>query len=240
MVDASSRLGLTLADQQLDKLLAYRELLLRWNRVYNLTALRDPAEVLSHHLIDCLAVVPALRRHAAGRPLRVLDVGSGGGLPGVVVALLQPDWHVTCVDTVAKKVAFIRQAGGELRLGNLIAAHSRVEAMAMAMPAVPATGQEVAGQPAGPERGTASVPGRGHGPFDLITSRAFASLSDFVTLTADLLTPQGVWAAMKGKPTSEELAEVPAGVNMFHVEPIQVPDLDAQRCLVWMRFRSSD
>lgn len=220
LMDASNRLGLALADEQVSKLLAYMDLLLRWNRVYNLTALRDPSEVLSHHLVDCLAVVPAMRRHAAGRPLRVLDVGSGGGLPGVVLAMLQPDWQVTCVDTVAKKAAFIRQLAGELRVPNLHAMHTRVEAMA------------IDGQRSGPRAG--------RGPFDLITSRAFGSLSDFVALTQDLLAPQGVWAAMKGKPTSEELAAVQPAVDMFHVEPIQVPGLDAHRCLVWMRPRSSD
>ena len=238
--EACKQLGLSLGEPDFDKLLAYRDLLLQWNRVYNLTALRDPAEVLSHHLIDCLAVLPALRRHADGRPLRVLDVGSGGGLPGVVVAILQPDWAVTCVDTVAKKVAFIRQAAGELRLPNLGSAHSRVEAL------VPSSAEAPRGST--------------HGPFDLITSRAFASLADFASLTQHLLAPDGeggggsegrgggevggevgsVWAAMKGKPSDDELAGVPAGVDVFHVEPIQVPGLDAQRCLVWMRPRSSN
>ena len=217
---ASDQLGLSLGESNVDKLLAYRDLLLRWNRVYNLTALRDPAEVLSRHLIDCLAVLPALRRHANDRPLRVLDVGSGGGLPGVVLAMLQPDWQVTCVDTVAKKAAFVRQAAGELRLPKLISVHSRVEAL---VPSAAGSGLSPA-----------------LGPFELITSRAFASLADFATLTQHLLAPGGVWAAMKGKPGDDELASVPAEVDVFHVEPIQVPGLDAQRCLVWMRPRSSN
>jgi 16S rRNA (guanine527-N7)-methyltransferase len=193
------------------QLLAYLDLLQRWNRVYNLTALRNPAEMLSHHLIDCLAVLPDLRsrwpgaRHAGSR---VLDVGSGGGLPGVVLAVLQPDWQVDCVDTVAKKVSFIRQVAAELRLPNLQGLHARVEAL--------------------------PVPAGGYG---LVTSRAFASLADFTKLTRHLLADGGVWVAMKGKPPADEQAALPAGVEVFHVEQLQVPGLDAQRCLVWMRPR---
>ena len=208
LLAAAERLQLPLSGVDADRLMAFLSLLQRWNRVYNLTALRDPNEMLSHHLVDCLAVLPALRRHAAtGSGLRVLDVGSGGGLPGVVLAILQPDWQISCVDTVSKKASFIRQAGAELRLPNLAALHSRVEDL-----------------PA--DKG-----------FDLITSRAFASLADFTALTAHLLSPGGTWAAMKAKLTPQELAAVPADVDMFHVEQIAVPALDAQRCLVWMRPR---
>lgn len=203
---AAEVLGLGLPDSAIDRLCAYLGLLQRWNRVYNLTALRDPSQMLSHHLIDCLAVLPAIQRHAAGRPLSVLDVGSGGGLPGVVLAIAQPEWRVLCVDTVAKKAGFIRQVAAELPLSNLTAAHARVEDL------VP--------------------PPAGH---DLITSRAFASLRDFTALTRHLLASQGVWCAMKGRLTEEERAELPADVEVFHVEQLQVPGLDAQRCLVWMR-----
>jgi len=210
---AADQLGLHLNDQHLDRLMAYLGLLQRWNKVYNLTALRDPDEMLSHHLVDCLAVLPALRALAARRageaapvPLRILDVGSGGGLPGVVLAAIQPDWQVACVDTVAKKATFIRQVAAELRLPNLQGLHARVENLA------PTDGR-----------------------YDVITSRAFASLPDFTVLTRHLLTEQGVWMAMKGKLPAEEQAALPAEVQVFHVEQLQVPGLDAQRCLVWMR-----
>lgn len=202
-------LGLRVDDVTQDRLLAYLALLQRWNATYNLTAVRDPAEMLTQHLADCLAVVGPLRGHlGAGSAKRLLDVGSGGGLPGVVLALLEPGWSVTCVDTVGKKVAFIRQVALELGLRNLAAEHSRVEAL--------------------------QRPG-----FELITSRAFSSLADFVTLTHHLLSPDGVWAAMKGKTPTAELAALPAGTVVFHVEPLQVPGLDAERCIVWMRDTAS-
>ncbi|MFO1335368.1 MAG: 16S rRNA (guanine(527)-N(7))-methyltransferase RsmG [Piscinibacter sp.] len=189
----------------LDRLLAYLALLQRWNATYNLTAVRDPGEMLTQHLADCLAVVGPLRRQlGAGTSRRILDVGSGGGLPGVVLAVLEPGWAVTCVDAVGKKAAFIRQVAVELRLRNLAAEHARVESLKA-------------------------------GGFDLITSRAFASLADFVSLTRKLLAADGVWAAMKGKTPEAELAALPAGITVFHVEPIAVPGLDAERCIVWMR-----
>lgn len=198
-------LGLALEPATLDRLLAYLALLQRWNATYNLTAVRDPGEMLTQHLADCLAVVGPLRRQlGAGASRRILDVGSGGGLPGVVLAVLEPGWAVTCVDAVGKKAAFIRQVAVELRLRNLAAEHARVESLKA-------------------------------GGFDLITSRAFASLADFVSLTRKLLAPEGVWAAMKGKTPDAELAALPTGIAVFHVEPIAVPGLDAERCIVWMR-----
>jgi 16S rRNA (guanine527-N7)-methyltransferase len=136
----------------------------------------------------------------------VLDVGSGGGLPGVVLALLRPQWQVVCVDTVGKKAAFIRQAGVELGLPNLSAEHARVEALRCP-------------------------------PFNVITSRAFASLPDFIQLSRGLLAPNGVWMAMKGRAPTEELAALPSDIDVFHVEPLPVPGLQAERCLVWMRLR---
>lgn len=239
---AASALGLALDESMLDRLMAYLQLLQRWNQVYNLTALRDPAQMLSHHLVDCLAVLPALRRWAAAgdaavsaearagagkaaskRALRLLDVGSGGGLPGVVLAAVEPAWQVACVDTVAKKASFIRQVAAELRLPNLQALHARVENL-QPPPAL---------APAGVAGGQPTAPG-----YDLITSRAFASLSDFTRLSAHLLAPGGVWMAMKGKPPDDEQAALPPGVEVFHVEHLQVPGLDAQRCLVWMRRKS--
>ena len=213
--DAAVALGLSVSPVMFDCLMDYLQMLQRWNKVYNLTALRDPDEMLSHHLMDCLAVLPALQRHVAGLvdgaagaapsgASRILDVGSGAGLPGVVIAVLRPDWHVSCVDTVAKKASFIRQVGAELRLPNLQSLHARVENLDPAM-----------------------------GVYDVITSRAFASLADFTALSAGVLAAQGVWLAMKGKQPNDEPA-LP-GVQVFHVEQLQVPGLEAQRCLVWLR-----
>lgn len=205
LVGACDSLGLAVEPAALDRLLAYLALLQRWNATYNLTAVRDPGEMLTQHLADCLAVVGPLRRQlGTGTSRRILDVGSGGGLPGVVLAVLERTWSVTCVDAVGKKAAFIRQVAVELRLRNLAAEHARVESLKA-------------------------------GGFDLITSRAFASLADFVSLTRKLLAADGVWAAMKGKTPDAELAALPAGIAVFHVEPIAVPGLDAERCIVWMR-----
>ncbi len=206
-------LGLAPSAEQAQALHGFLGLLARWNGVYNLTAVRDPAAMRIQHLADCLAVVPPLARHSLATRWdvrgRLLDVGSGGGLPGVVIATLLPGWDVTCVDTVGKKAAFVRQVAGDLGLKNLSAAHSRVEALTTA-------------------------------PFDVITSRAFATLADFVTLTRPLLAPGGVWMAMKGQRPDVEIAALPAEAEVFHVEQLQVPQLDAQRCLVWMRLRKTE
>lgn len=221
LASAAAALGLTLGDCALDRLLEYLTLLQRWNATYNLTAVRDPRAMLAQHLVDCLAVVPALERQLAGRPgttptrrpVRVLDVGSGGGLPGVVLAIADERLQVTCVDTVGKKSAFVRQVAGQLALPTTLqAVHARVEALPVAA------------------RGTG---------FDIVTSRAFSSLADFTRLTTDLLVPGGVWMAMKGKPPEDEIAALPARVEVFHVEHLQVPGLAADRCLVWMRPRPS-
>jgi 16S rRNA (guanine527-N7)-methyltransferase len=205
LADATAQLQLVLDDPTADRLVAYLDLLQRWNGTYNLTAVRDPSEMLTQHLFDCLAVIEPLRRVAGAG--RLLDVGSGGGLPGVVIALLCPGWQVVCVDTVGKKAAFIQQAAVELRLPNLRAQHARVESLALP-------------------------------PFDVITSRAFASLQDFVRLTRTSLSPGGVWMAMKGKRPDDELAGLPADIDVFHVEQLTVPDLAAERCIVWMRPRT--
>ncbi len=202
LADVCSQLGLATTPAQQQALVTYLQLLERWNATYNLTAVRDRAAMITHHLADCLAVVsPLLARHPGGR---VLDVGSGGGLPGVVLAVTAPGLDVTCVDTVGKKAAFVRQVAAELALPNLHALHARVESL--------------------------QVP-----PFGLITARAFASLADFTRLTRPLLAPGGCWMAMKGKRPDDEMAALPAEVQVFHVEPLQVPGLDAERCLVWMK-----
>ena len=204
---AAEELRLELPVGGAEQLLAFVDLLRRWNGTYNLTAVRDPDEMLVQHLFDCLAVVAPLGRALPKRPARLLDVGSGGGLPGVVLAMLVPDLDVTCVDTVGKKAAFIRQVGVELGLRNLHAEHGRVEALRIA-------------------------------PFDIISSRAFASLADFTRLTRQhLVAATGVWMAMKGRRPDDEIAALPGDIDVFHVEPLTVPELDAERCLVWMRPR---
>ena len=266
-------LGLELQGAQVAQLLDFMALLQKWNKVYNLTSVRDPQDMLTHHLLDSLAAVVPLQRHlaqtcangAAGMapspfgaesrgsspasaeldglkgcgvlppaprlgwgpaapeagalpgsaagpgqqetaPLaRLLDVGSGGGLPGVVFAICCPNLDVSCVDTVAKKAAFIQQAAATLKLPNLHGIHARVESLA--------------------------------GPFDVVSCRAFAALADFTAWSRAALAPGAVWLAMKGKHPAEEITALPADVEVFHVEPLQVPGLQADRCIVWMRPR---
>ena len=198
------QLQLELNDTQIGQLLAYQALIAKWNKVYNLTAVRDPAEMMTHHLLDSLAVIAPLRRHMTQG--RLLDVGSGAGLPGAVIAICCPAVTVTCVDTVAKKATFIKQVALELKLPNLAGLHARVENIAQ--------------------------------PFDVICSRAFASLPDFTHWSTTALAPAGMWMAMKGKHPADELAGLPPSIDVFHVEQLQVPGLDAERCVVWMRKKS--
>ena len=204
-------LSLDLKPAQRQSLLDYLALLQKWNQVYNLTAVRDPQAMLSHHLLDCLAVVAPLRAQLTSLtqpgPVRLLDVGSGAGLPGLVLAICMPDLQVDCVDTVAKKSSFIQQAALSLGLPNLRGVHARVENLS---------------------------PG-----YQVISARAFSSLPDLVTGSDKALLPGGFWMAMKGKSPDEEIQALTPQVQVFHVEPLQVPGLDAQRCIVWMR-RASD
>ena len=203
-------LGLSLPDAQQQHLLTYMDLIAKWTKVYNLTAVRDAQEMLTHHLLDSLAVVLPLRRELARLSLSadrsnfaLLDVGSGAGLPGIVIAITCPDVSVTCVDTVAKKAAFIQQVAVSLKLPNLRGVHARVEKLT--------------------ER------------YDVVGSRAFASLVDFVNWSGNALAEQGVWMGMKGKHPADEIVVLPVGVQVFHVEQLAVPGLDAERCIVWMR-----
>ena len=207
LVAGVQALGLELSGEQIDRLLEFMALLQKWNKVYNLTAVRDPQEMLTHHLLDSLAAVAPLQRHVVAAspslPVRLLDVGSGGGLPGVVFAICCPQVEVHCVDTVAKKAAFIQQAAATLRLPNLHGIHARVENL-----------KET---------------------FDVVSCRAFASLADFTTWSRQSLGPQAVWLAMKGKHPQDELAALGSDVQVFHVEPLVVPGLEAERCIIWMR-----
>ncbi|MES2188607.1 MAG: 16S rRNA (guanine(527)-N(7))-methyltransferase RsmG [Pseudomonadota bacterium] len=204
-------LGLQLSDAQIAELLDYQSLIGKWTRVYNLTAVRDPAEMMTHHLLDSLAAIAPLMRHLQTSGLEqgstLLDVGSGAGLPGVVIAICCPTVAVTCVDTVAKKAAFIKQAALALKLPNLTGLHARVENISQS--------------------------------FDVICSRAFASLPDFTSWSAAALSPEGVWMAMKGKHPADEIAALPASIEVFHVEQLQVPGLDAERCIIWMRQKAA-
>ena len=201
-------LGLDLDEATQAKLLAYLDLIAKWTKVYNLTAVRDAEEMLSHHVLDSLAVISPLRREMTALPRAdaqrsLLDVGSGAGLPGVVIAIVCPEVQVTCVDTVAKKAAFIQQVAVSLKLPNLKGLHARVETLTQA--------------------------------FDIVCSRAFASLLDFTTWSRAALASDGVWLAMKGKLPEQEMQVLPTDVKVFHVEPLHVPGLDANRCIVWMR-----
>ena len=204
---AAEQLGVDLSPGQSAALLAYMAMIGKWTKVYNLTAVRDPAEMMTHHLLDSLAAVAPLRRYlqqaGLGHGARLLDVGSGAGLPGIVIAICCPEVQVSCVDTVAKKAAFIKQAALELKLPNLTGLHARVESLT--------------------------------GPFDVVCSRAFASLPDFTKWSVNALAQDGVWMAMKGKHPADELAALLASVDVFHVEQLQVPGLLAERCIVWMR-----
>ncbi len=202
-------LSLVLTSDQQAQLLAYMDLIAKWTKVYNLTAVRDANEMLTHHLLDSLAVIAPLRRELAklnlpaGSNYKLLDVGSGAGLPGIVIAITCPEVSVTCVDTVAKKAAFIQQVAATLRLPNLKGLHARVETLTE--------------------------------PFEVVCSRAFASLVDFTAWSQSALADRGIWMAMKGKHPDQELAVLPENVQVFHVEQLQVPGLDAERCIIWMR-----
>ena len=205
----AAQLGLHLTVEQFDKLMAFLDLLQKWNKVYNLTSVRDPQEMVSLHMLDSLAAVPALQRHvaslgkAAGERTRQLDVGSGGGLPGVVFAICCPEVDIDCVDTVAKKAAFLQQAAVSLKLPTLKGIHARVETL--------------------------------KGPYEVVSCRAFASLIDFTTWSRRAIADNGIWFAMKGKHPQDEIDALGKGVQVFHVEPLQVPGLDAERCIVWAK-----
>ncbi len=201
--EGAQALQLELSDRQIGQLLDYLALLAKWNAVYNLTAVRDPQQMLTQHVLDCLAALPAFKGAA-----NVLDVGAGGGLPGMVLAIwaaqAQPAMRVSMIDTVHKKTAFLTQAKGELGLANVTVHTARVEAL--------------------------QVPQL----FDVITSRAFAELKDFITWSQHLLAEGGCYIAMKGVNPVEEIGRLPAGWQVREVRPLQVPGLDAQRHLVFI------
>jgi 16S rRNA (guanine527-N7)-methyltransferase len=196
-------LGLTLSAAQHQKLLAYLALMAKWNRTYNLTAVRDPAQMMTHHLLDSLAAVSAFAQAD-----NVLDVGAGGGLPGIVLAIwaaeARPGMKVSMIDTVHKKTAFLTQAKAELQLGNVSVYTARVEQLQVAQ------------------------------QFDVITSRAFAELNDFINWSNHLLQPGGRYIAMKGVMPQEEIARLPDGWKVEKTQALQVPGLDAERHLIFI------
>ena len=206
--DGLGALGVTLPADARGKLLRYVALLARWNRTYNLTAIREPERMVTHHLLDCLAVLPALDRLAGGRALAVLDVGSGGGLPGIPIAIARPGWQVTMVEPVQKKGAFLTQAIAELGLANARAAVVRVEDLAAPV------------------------------AFDVVISRAFSDLATFAAVALRHLARDGHLVAMKGVHPDAELAELPADVAVVSTDALAVPHVEGARHLVVMRRRT--
>ena len=199
------QIGLTASLQQLDLLLKYQGLISQWNKVYNLTAIKDPQEMLSHHLLDSLAVIPYLLELTQNQATRLMDVGSGAGLPGAVIAIMCPQIDVSCVDTVAKKAAFITQASLNLQVKNLHGIHSRVEQYKTQ-------------------------------PFDVVCSRAFASLADFTNLTMfHVKQDTGFWFALKGKYPDDEITALPKEVYLDSSRKLTVPQLEADRCVLVLK-----
>jgi len=203
LTDGARDIGIELTDRQHQQLLDYVALLAKWNAVYNLTAIRDPRQMLIQHVLDSLSIVPRL---PAFDVASVLDVGSGGGLPGIVLAIVRPQWQVTLNDIVHKKTAFQAQAKAELVLSNLSVVTGRVESL----------------------RPGVEVPAK----FDIIVSRAFAELADFVTLARHLVADGGAIWAMKGVRPDGEIARLPDGSRAVQVVRLNVPMLEAERHLV--------
>lgn len=206
---AAERLKLDLSADAVEKLLVYIQQLQRWNKTYNLTAVRDPEQMLIQHVFDSMAVVPLFKEvlhTSVPNSARIVDVGAGAGLPGVVLAICLPDVQVTCVDAVEKKMAFVRQMTAVLSLPNLSAEHRRIE-----------QGESYQA--------------------DVVTSRAFASLVDFVSLAKFHVKPNGYMLAMKGKHPSDEIAALVASelADVEQVKTVEVPELDAERCVVYLK-----
>ena len=199
------QLDLPIDDTQVEQLLAYLAHLDRWNGVHSLSSWKSQADFLVQHVFDSMTLVGPLSRFTEGRRLRILDAGSGPGFPASVLASMRPAWSVTAVDAIAKKVAFIRQAAAETGITNLTGLHTRLEDL------VPLT------------------------PYDIVVTRAFGSLDTFAAQTHHLLAPDGVWVAQKGRLPDKEIKALRGEFEVFHVEPVTVPDLDAERHLVWMR-----
>lgn len=208
LADGAKGLSLNLSEAQIAKLIDYLALMSKWNSVYNLTAVRDPVQMVTQHLLDSLAAVSAF-----DGAKNVLDVGAGGGLPGIVLAIwaaeAQPEMRVSMIDTVHKKTAFLTQVKAELGLSNVSVHTARVE------------------QWEAPQK------------FDVITSRAFAELSDFVNWSGHLLAEGGEFIALKGVSPDAEVAHLPAGWKVREVRALQVPTLQAERHLIFIERAES-
>ena len=207
LFDAARQLGLEMSEEQAQALLMYIEQMQRWNKTYNLTALKNKEQMLVQHIFDSLSVVMPLRKKLAGRKtVNVLDVGSGGGLPGIVLAIMTATWNICCIDAVERKTAFVRQMSGVLRLPNLSAQHIRIE-----------------------QRTEPQV--------DLVISRAFASLADFASLAGKHVDASGYLVAMKGHYIQDEVNELVSRTEWEEAshETLEVPELDAKRCLIWLQ-----
>lgn len=203
IVATLKQLGLDQDIEYADLFVKYIDQLIYWNKAYNLTALKNKNDILINHLYDCLVLIPELRRLYADKTYKIIDIGSGAGLPGIIIAICMPQWQVVCVDAVGKKTAFIKQMQGLLGLTNLESIHARIEQLENL-----------------------------HA--DLIISRAFASLADFVNLSKSHLNPNGTYLAMKGHyPEAEVLQLEQSGKwRVNKVIDLSVPNLDAQRCLL--------
>lgn len=200
MLNKLSRLleqaGISLTDHQKNQLVVYVDMLNKWNKAYNLTSVRDPNEMLIRHILDSIVVAPHLRGE------RFIDVGTGPGLPGIPLSIVRPECHFTLLDSLGKRVRFLRQVQHELKLENIEPVQSRVEAF----PSEP--------------------------PFDGVISRAFASLNDMVSWCKHLPAQDGRFYALKGLVPDDEIAQLPAGYSVESIAKLQVPQLDGERHLV--------
>ena len=207
LTKAAEKMGLVLDDKQKQSVLLYLELIQKWNKTYNITAIKEAEQILVQHLFDSLSVIAPLQQQVgANKAAVVLDVGSGGGLPGVIIAICCPHWHVICIDAVEKKTSFITMVAGRLGLKNLSSKHCRIE--------------DYASDEA-----------------DLVVSRAFASLSDFANWSGHTAKKNGHLAAMKGHYYPDEIAELEKTSDWLLDlwQALEVVDMDAERCLIWLK-----
>lgn len=207
LCSGTEKLSLTFEDSTIYRFSQFFLLLQKWNRAYNLTAIRDPKKILTHHFLDSLGIVTALEQEFDKRKKnapRILDVGSGGGFPGIILAIARPGWHITMIDAVAKKMTFVQQAAIELCLDNAKTEIGRVEEYRPAM------------------------------RYDLITARAFSEIGVLIEKTRTAIHEQGFWAAMKGTRPEQELTRLPPDIRVFRESKLTIPGLAAERHLIML------